>query len=134
MRVQLYAAMATLKIGLDLLLEGEQVRIDQLLGHGGLFKTPEVGQRLLAGALDIPVSVMETAGEGGPWGMAILAAYMADKTSGESLEGYLKNRVFAAEKKTTIQPQKEDVAGFAAYLKNYKAALTVEKAAADALQ
>ena len=78
--------------------------------------------------------VMETAGEGGPWGMAILAAYMADKTSGESLERYLKNRVFAAEKKTTIQPQKEDVAGFAAYLKNYKAALTVEKAAADALQ
>ena len=94
-RVQLYAAMATLKLGMDILFEGEGVRLDTLLGHGGLFKTPVVGQRLLAGALGVPVAVMETAGEGGPWGMALLAAYMLEKRPGETLEQYLANRVFA---------------------------------------
>ena len=110
-RVQLYAAMATLKLGMDILFEGEGVRLDTLLGHGGLFKTPVVGQRLLAGALGVPVAVMETAGEGGPWGMALLAAYMLEKRPGETLEQYLANRVFADAKGTVQRPREEDCAG-----------------------
>ncbi len=88
MRAQLYSAMATLKIGLDI-LAGEQVAVDRLLGHGGFFKTPEVGQKVLAAAAGVPVSVMQTADEGGPWGMALLAAYLVRKAPGQSLEDYL---------------------------------------------
>lgn len=133
-RVQLYAAMATLKLGMDILIEGEGVRLDTLYGHGGLFKTPVVGQRLLAGALGVPVAVMETAGEGGPWGMALLAAYMLEKRDGETLERYLADRVFAAAKSNAEPPQEADRAGFARFIEDYKKGLAVEKAAVQALR
>lgn len=133
-RVQLYAAMATLKLGMDILIEGEGVRLDTLCGHGGLFKTPVVGQRLLAGALGVPVTVMETAGEGGPWGMALLAAYMLEKRGGETLERYLADRVFAGAQGSTEPPQEADRAGFARFIEDYRKGLAVEKAAVEALR
>ena len=128
MRANLYSAVATLAIGMKL-LDGENVKVEKLLGHGGLFKTPVVGQKLLAGALNIPVACMETAGEGGPWGMALLAAYMVNKAEGETLEEYLANKVFAEAVSSTIEPDEYDVKGFEAYLNNYRAALEAEKAA-----
>ena len=132
MRAQLYAAMATLSIGMEILWK-ENVQVEKLTGHGGLFKTPGVGQRLLAGALGVPVAVMETAGEGGPWGMALLAAYRKDREAGESLADYLEKRVFAAATVTCVDPDPEDRAGFQTYIARYKAGLAVEKAAAEAL-
>ena len=96
MRTHLYTCLGAMKIGLDILFQKEDVKLDKILGHGGLFKTKGVGQRFLAAAVNAPVSVMETAGEGGAWGIALLAAYMADKT-GESLGEYLDRRVFADE-------------------------------------
>lgn len=131
-RAQLYATMATLKIGMDILAE-EDVAIDSLTGHGGLFKTPVVGQRYLAAACNAPVKCMETAGEGGPWGMALLAAYMAGRAEGETLESYLENRVFVDCRCTTETPGPEDVDGFNAFLRQYKAGLAVERAAVDSL-
>ena len=133
-RVQLYAAMATLKLGMDILLVEEGVRLDTLLGHGGLFKTPVVGQKLLAGALDVPVAVMETAGEGGPWGMALLAAYCVRRAEGQTLEEYLADTVFRGAQGSVQQPDAADTAGFARFLTDYKSGLTVEKAAAAALR
>ncbi len=130
MRAQLYSALATLKIGLDI-LAAENVAVDRLLGHGGFFKTPEVGQRILAAAANSPVSVMTTAGEGGPWGMALLAAYRANRAEGQTLEAYLDERVFAGQKVSTLEPEKADVDGFNAFLARYKAALPVEKAAVN---
>lgn len=130
MRAQLYAAMAPLKIGMDLLLEQEHAALDELYGHGGLFKTKNVGQRLMAGALGVPVSVLETAGEGGPWGMAVLAMY-ALQGGGEPLEDYLDGRVFAQAKGTCAQPLPEDCQGFRTFLQRYKAGLPVEKLAAQ---
>ncbi len=132
-RAQLYAAMATLKIGMDLLFDQEDVRLDTLLGHGGLFKTPVVGPRLLAGALGTPVSVMETAGEGGPWGMALLAAYRKNRAPGQSLEQYLAGQVFAGARGSVQQPDPADQEGFARFLEHYRKALAVEKAAVAAL-
>ncbi|MCD8329147.1 MAG: FGGY-family carbohydrate kinase [Lachnospiraceae bacterium] len=128
MRAQLYAALATLKIGNDILAE-EQVRIDRMFGHGGFFKTPVAGQRILAAALRAPVSVMETAGEGGPWGMALLAAYMVNRAEGESLEEYLETQVFAGAHCETVEPEAEDVKGFDAFLTRYRKGLAVEQAA-----
>ena len=128
MRAQLYSALATLKIGLDILAD-EQVNVDRLLGHGGFFKTPEVGQRILAAAANSPVSVMTTAGEGGPWGMALLAAYRANRAEGQTLEDYLENKVFAGQAVTTLEPVQADVDGFNAFLAKYKAALPVEREA-----
>lgn len=128
MRAQLYSALATLKIGMDI-LENENVAIDKLLGHGGYFKTPVVGQRLMAAATNAPVSVMQTAGEGGAWGMAILAAYMSQKAQGETLETYLDSKVFANQPVTTIEPNKEDIDGFNQFMKNYIAGLEIEKSA-----
>lgn len=113
---------------MDILFQEERVRIDSLTGHGGLFKTPEVGQSILAAALNVPVTVMDTAGEGGAWGMAILAQYMAEK-NGESLAEYLSEKIFANRTGTTIRPDAEDVAGFEAFIRSYKACLSVEKAA-----
>lgn len=133
-RVQLYAAMATLKLGMDILLVEEGVRLDTLLGHGGLFKTPVVGQKLLAGALDVPVAVMETAGEGGPWGMALLAAYRVRRAEGQTLEEYLADTVFRGAQGSVQQPDAADTAGFARFLTDYKSGLAVEKAAAAALR
>lgn len=128
LRSQLYSTMATMKIGMDI-LAGEQVAIDSLTGHGGLFKTPVVGQKYMAAACNAPVTCMETAGEGGPYGMALLAAYMADHTSGETLEQYLSDRVFAGVKGTTMQPDPADVEGFNAYIRSYQQLLEVERAA-----
>ena len=130
MRSQLYGAIATLKIGMDMLKREEQVESDRLLGHGGFFKTPGVGQQLLADALNVPISTMETAGEGGPWGMAILAAYMGQKAPGETLEDYLQNRVFANAVSTCAQPDAAGVAGFQSYLDRYIACLPAQKQAA----
>ena len=131
MRSQLYGAIATLKIGMDMLAEEEQVESDKLLGHGGFFKTPGVGQQILADALAVPITTMETAGEGGPWGMALLAAYMLRKHDGESMEQYLTERVFCSAKSSEIAPNTAGSAGFKAYLERYKACLAAEKVAAQ---
>lgn len=133
MRSLLYSTISTLAIGMDLLFTQENVQLDSLTGHGGLFKTPVVGQKILAGALNVPVAVMETAGEGGPWGMALLAAYMVNKGEEETLEEYLAGRVFAETCSTCIEPDPADAAGFAAYLRGYKAALEIEKKAVEVL-
>ena len=130
MRVQLYSALATLKIGLDILAE-EQVKVDKLMGHGGFFKTPEVGQRIMAAAAGAPVSVMETAGEGGPWGMALLAAYQVNRADGQSLEDYLDSCVFTGQSGTTLEPDPADVKGFNAFMKQYIAGLVVQRAAVE---
>ena len=129
MRTHLLSALATLKIGLDILTGEEQVDIRRLCGHGGFFKAPLVGQTLLSAAVNAPVTVMETAGEGGPYGMALLAAYRIWREEGESLEDYLDKKVFAAAKCSTLMASPEDVAGFTAFLQRYKRALPVEKAA-----
>jgi sugar (pentulose or hexulose) kinase len=134
MRVNLFSALGTLKIGLDILFEQEQVKIDQVLGHGGFFKTKEVGQRIMAAAMNVPVSVMETAGEGGAWGIALLASYMLNKASNEPLETYLSNKVFAGENGTTIAPDQRDVDGFTVFMERYKKGLVIERTAVDALR
>jgi sugar (pentulose or hexulose) kinase len=134
MRVHLFSALATLKIGMDILFEEEQVKIDRVLGHGGFFKTEEVGQKIMAAALNVPVSVMETSGEGGAWGIALLASYLLCKKGDEPLERYLSNKVFAGDKSTTIAPDQRDVAGFTAFMERYKAGLAIERTAVDALK
>ncbi|MBO4241751.1 MAG: FGGY-family carbohydrate kinase [Clostridiales bacterium] len=131
MRTHLLSALATLKIGMDILQGTENVTIDKLYGHGGFFKTPEVGQKMLSAAVDAPVSVMETAGEGGPYGMALLAGYMLWKEEGETLPDYLDNNVFSDSKSTTIMADEKDVAGFRSFLTKYKDALKVEKTATE---
>ncbi len=131
MRTHLLSALATLKIGLDILTQNEQVAIDKLYGHGGFFKTPEVGQRLLSAAVGAPVSVMETAGEGGPYGMALLAAYMLWKDPGESLPDYLDDKVFAEAKSSTLMADAADIEGFTAFLARYKKALPLERTATE---
>jgi sugar (pentulose or hexulose) kinase len=130
MRTHLFASLGALKMGMDILFEQENVALDQLLGHGGFFKTPEVGQKMMAAAMNVPVSVMSTAGEGGAWGMALLAAYMLNK-SGEPLETYLAEKVFAHETALTLAPDPADVAGFAAFMARYKAGLGIERAAVE---
>lgn len=134
MRVHLFSALGALKIGLDILFEQEQVRIDQILGHGGFFKTKEVGQKIMAAAMNVPVSVMETAGEGGAWGIALLASYILHKRTNEPLEDYLSNKVFTAEDAVTIAPDQQDVAGFATFMERYKKGLVIERAAVDTLK
>jgi sugar (pentulose or hexulose) kinase len=133
MRVHLFSALGALKIGLDILFEKEQVKIDQVLGHGGFFKTEVVGQKIMAAAMNVPVSVMETAGEGGAWGIALLAAFMLHKEDREPLETYLAEKVFAEEQGATIAPDPDDVAGFLAFMERYEKGLVIEKAAVDAL-
>ena len=133
MRTHLYASLATLKIGCDILFKEEKVKVDTLYGHGGLFKTKGVGQSILAAAMDAPVAVMETAGEGGPWGMAVLAAYMVNRSEGEALEDYLSGKVFHGEKGTVMQPDPADVKGFDEYIACYKAAIKAQKDMVEAL-
>ena len=133
MRTHLYASLATLKIGCDILFKEEKVKVDTLYGHGGLFKTKGVGQSILAAAMDAPVAVMETAGEGGPWGMAVLAAYMVNRSEGEALEDYLSGKVFHGEKGTVMQPDPADVKGFDEYIASYKAAIKAQKDMVEAL-
>ena len=132
MRSHLYSAVATLKIGMDILLKEEHVAVDSLMGHGGFFKTPVVGQRVMAAGMNAPITVMDTASEGGAWGMAILAAFMKEKETGETLSSYLNDKIFAGQTGTTLQPEPEDVKGFEAFLEEYKRLLPAEKAAVDA--
>jgi sugar (pentulose or hexulose) kinase len=133
MRVHLFSALATLKIGLDILFEQEQVKIDRILGHGGLFKTKEVGQKMMAAAMNVPVTVMDTASEGGAWGIALLASFRLNKKTNEYLEDFLSIRVFAKENGMTINPDRNDVAGFMAFMENYKKGLVIERAAVEVL-
>lgn len=130
-RAHLHAAVAVLKIGNDVLFNEEHIAVDRLTGHGGLFKTPGVGQRILASALNSPISVMETAGEGGAWGMALLAGYMVNNKEQYALPDYLENVVFEGNKGSEIVPTKEDVEGFNIYIQNYKRGLAIEKAAVE---
>ena len=132
LRAQLYSTMSTLKIGMDI-LAGEKVTIDRLMGHGGLFKTPVVGQKYMAAACGAPVTCMETAGEGGPYGMALLVAYLGRKEGSETLEEFLERRVFAAAKSVTLRPDPADEAGFETYIARFRAALEVERTAVKVL-
>ena len=131
-RAQLYSTMSTLKIGMDI-LAAEHVAIDSLTGHGGLFKTPVVGQSYMAAACGAPVTCMETAGEGGPYGMALLASFLLNREGGERLEDFLSKKVFAGVSGSTIQPDPACVEGFDAYIQRYKALLEVEKTAVAVL-
>jgi sugar (pentulose or hexulose) kinase len=134
MRTHLFSSLGALKIGLDILFVQEQVTIDQILGHGGFFKTKEVGQKMMAAAMNVPVSVMETAGEGGAWGIALLASYLLHQAKHEPLEDYLSNKVFAGENSATIAPDPRDVAGFAIFMERYQKGLVIERAAVDGLK
>ena len=133
MRTLLYSAVATLRLGMRI-LEEEGVHLDRLLGHGGYFKTPGVGQKLMAAALHVPVAVMETAGEGGAWGIALLAAYLVQKQEGQSLEDYLNTRVFAGNRGWVVEPDPADQAGFDAFLNRYAAGLAIQQAAVEHYQ
>lgn len=131
MRANLYAALGALKAGMDILTKEENVKVAQIFGHGGFFKTPVVGQRMMAAAMGTPVSVMETAGEGGAWGIALLAAYMVKKTEGQSLGAYLSDCVFAGSEGSTLAPVAEDIEGFDRFMEVFKGALPVEREAAE---
>jgi len=122
-----------MKMGMDILLKEEKVQLDEILGHGGLFKTKGVGQQIMAAALNTPVTVMETADEGGAWGIALLAAYMINKAEDQPLDDYLNKTVFANQPATTIAPQQEDVESFELFMERYKAGLPIERAAVDHL-
>nr|MCR4807295.1 ATPase [Lachnospiraceae bacterium] len=128
MRTHLYASLATLKIGCDILLKEEKAPLDMLYGHGGFFKTKGVGQKMLAAAMNAPVAVMTTAGEGGPWGMAILAAYMLDG-KGTDLAAYLADKVFGQDAGEVVDPDPADVKGFDEYTEAYKKTLPAQEAA-----
>ena len=134
MRTHLYSALATLKVGNDILLKEEKVKVDSLMGHGGLFKTPVVGQQILAAAMGAPVTVMDTASEGGAWGIAILACFMQEKGANETLPEYLNNKIFAGQTGTTIAPKAEDVEGFDKFVKKYLSTLPAQKAAVEGLK
>ncbi|MFC7534179.1 xylulokinase [Actinoplanes sp. GCM10030250] len=131
MRTQLYAALATLRIGMDVLQKAESVRLDRMFAHGGLFKTEGVAQRLLAAAINTPVSVGDLAAEGGAWGIAVLAAFVTGRRPGQSLDDFLTTSVFGDARLDTAEPDPADVAGFDAFMERYVAALPVQKAAVD---
>lgn len=133
MRVHLFTSLGALKTGMDILIKEEHVQLDKMLGHGGLFKTKGVGQRVMAAAINTPVFVMETAGEGGAWGMALLASYMKNKAQGETLADYLAQKVFHGEEGESISPDVGDVAGFEDFMLRYRAGLTIERAAVEKL-
>jgi sugar (pentulose or hexulose) kinase len=130
----LYTSLGAVKLGMDILLKDEGVKLDRIMGHGGLFKTPLVMQRYLAAAVNTPVTVMATASEGGAWGIALLAAYLADGKSEGKLEDYLDNRIFADLAGDAVEPDPEDVEGFEKFIQRYSAALEVEKAAIEAVK
>ena len=133
MKSHLYTALGALKVGMDILLKEEKVEVDRIYGHGGFFKTAYVGQGYLAAAINAPVTVMKTAGEGGPWGMALLAAYMLQKQETETLEDFLADKVFAGDQGTTMNPDPKDVQGFETFIEQYKKGIVIEKAAVDTL-
>lgn len=134
MRAHLYSSLAALKIGLDILFKEEKVEADEIFGHGGLFKTKGVGQGFLAAAMDTPVSVMETAGEGGAWGIALLASYMLGKGENETLSRYLNEKVFAGNKGNRMEPDARDAAGFDTFISRYKAGFPMERAAVECMK
>ncbi len=129
MRAHLYASVGVLKIGNDILFNEEKIKVDRITGHGGLFRTKGVGQRVLAAAINSPISVMETAGEGGAWGIALLGSYLVNNDKKQSLADFLDEKVFAGNAGVEVSPTPEDVAGFNAYIEKYKACLPVEEAA-----
>jgi sugar (pentulose or hexulose) kinase len=131
MRTVLFSTMGTLKIGMDILTEKERVTVDSLLGHGGLFKTKGVGQRLMAAALDTPVAVMESAAEGGAWGIALLAAFLKKHADGETLEAFLAGKVFAGKTGALAKPDPKDREGFKQFMELYTGGLAIEKAAVE---
>lgn len=131
MKVHLYTSLGAVKMGLDILMKDEHVKVDRITGHGGFFKTEEVGQRCLAAAVDAPVTVMNTASEGGAWGIALLAAYLADKTEGEKLEDFLENRFFQSASSVTLEASPAEVEGFEMFMKRYRDGLAIEKAAIE---
>ena len=134
MRTHLYSSLATLKIGMDILFKQEGVTLDNIMGHGGLFKTKGVGQKIMAAAASVPVSVMETAGEGGAWGIALLADYMKQKQNNQTLEQYLNDEVFCGGEAVTIAPSQEDSEGFDRFIALYQKGLAIEKAAVEAMK
>ena len=134
MRAHLYSSLAALKAGLDLMFKEEDVKVDKMFGHGGLFKTKGVGQRIAAAAMNTSVSVMETAGEGGAWGIALLADYMKKKEASESLQDFLNNMIFAGQTVSSMEPDPKDVEGFDKFMKRYMAGLSIEHAAVEALK
>ena len=131
MRANLYASVGVLKIGNDILFNEEHIKVDRITGHGGLFKTKGVGQRVLAAAINSPISVMETAGEGGAWGIALLASYLVNNANGSTLADWLESNVFAGNTGAEIAPTAEDVAGFNKWIENYKRGLAIEQAAVE---
>ena len=133
MRVHLFTSLGALKTGMDILLKGEGVKLDTMLGHGGLFKTKEVGQKVLAAAIDTPVSVMETAGEGGAWGIALLAAYRREQTK-EKLADWLAANVFGSNAGTKAEPDPKDVEGYETFIQRYAAGFPIERAAIETLR
>ncbi len=134
MRTHLFTSLGALKTGLDILLQEEKVIVDRIFGHGGLFKTKGVGQRILAAAMDAPVSVMETAGEGGAWGIALLASYMVHKREEQTLADYLSHQVFGGETGVCIEPDQKDVDGFNQFMERYRAGLAIERAAVEVMR
>jgi sugar (pentulose or hexulose) kinase len=133
MRTHLYSALGALNIGMNILFEKEKVKIEKVLGHGGFFKTEVVGQAIMAAALNVPISVMDTAGEGGAWGIALLVAYMTNKANGETLETYLNEKVFADKQGSTLSPTQKDLDGFKTFMTRYKTGLAIEKTAIETL-
>jgi len=134
MRVNLFTSLGALRTGLNILFEKESVEVDEIRGHGGFFKTKEVGQRIMAAATNVPISIMETAGEGGAWGIALLAAFMANKEKDETLDVFLNNRVFAEQLGSRMDPDPSDVAGFNTFFKRYTEGLVIERAAVENLK
>lgn len=134
MRTHLYTSLGALKIGMDLLMKEEGVVVEKILGHGGFFKTKGVGQRIMAAAVNAPICVMETAGEGGAWGIALLAAYTAQKEEGETLAEYLTDKVFAESESVQMNPDPKDADGFETFMENYKKGLAIERAAVENLR
>jgi len=122
-----------LKIGMDILANEEHIHLDSLIAQGGLFRTPKVGQQVLADSLNTPITVTSNAGEGGPWGMAVLGFYVTDKDTNETLEDFLDNKVFADPDSTTVDPDPAGVQGSNEFIAGYKAALPVEGKAVDLL-
>lgn len=133
MRVHLYTSLGAVKLGLDILMEDEKVKVERIMGHGGFFKTKGVGQRYLAAAVNAPVTVMDTASEGGAWGIALLAAYLVDRNPDEKLEDYLETRIFKELSGDTIVPCAEDEEGFKTFMEHYKAGLAIEKCAIETM-
>jgi sugar (pentulose or hexulose) kinase len=132
LRTHLYSSLASLKMGMRILIEEEGASIDSIMGHGGFFKVTNVGLRMMAAAMGAPVTVMATAGEGGPWGIAILAAYMMNGR-GEALADYLSGRVFTDSERTTVEPEAADIEGFSAFMQRYKAGLDIERKAVEVI-